>query len=211
VKKKTGISKGEEAMAEPSKGERSEEPPRRALRHPIRVRIVAACSQREMTPKEFAIREKRRVRTVNNHFRALEKAGYLQRVPWGMDSGFQRFFYKAIRQAVITDDEFAQMPAAAQHQTSEAVLRDLVKHCWRALRLGTLDARPDSHLTWIPLKLDELGWKELMSELARTFERALEIQAGARVRLRKSGESPVPTTIALAGFERPVEEPPETP
>jgi DNA-binding transcriptional ArsR family regulator len=194
-------------MAQHARSEPPEELPREALRHPLRLRIVAACYEREVTPKEIADQEKLSVRTINNHFRALEKANYIRRTRSDMVNGLRRHFYVAMRQALLTDSEFAQMPMDARREASGAVLRDLLGNCREALLKGTLDARPDSHLTWSPLTLDQLGWEELMSELTRVFERSTEIEAGSLARLRKSGERPIPTTIALAGFERPVKRP----
>lgn len=194
-------------MAQQARNERPEELPREALRHPLRLRIVAACCQREVTPKEIADQERLSVRTINNHFRALEKASYIRRIRSDMANRLRRDFYIATRQALLTDSEFAEMPTDAQREVSAAVLRDLLGNCREALQKGTLDARPDSHLTWSPLTLDQLGWEELMSELTRLFERSTEIEAGSLARLRKSGARPIPTTIALAGFERPASRP----
>jgi len=179
--------------------------PGNTLRHPLQVRILAACVQRERTPKEFAIQEGIPVANVGYHFRALEKAGYLRVARKEQARGSRRHFYVADRQGVITDEEFAQMTANEQNGVSEATLRDFLGRCREALEAGTLDARSDSHLTWTPFRLDEKGWSDLMGVLARSFDRSFEIQAEALDRLRESGESPIHTTIALAGFESPPE------
>ncbi|HEX5609037.1 MAG TPA: winged helix-turn-helix domain-containing protein [Solirubrobacterales bacterium] len=190
-------------MAQPTGEGRRELPPRDVLRHPLRVRIVAACSQREVTPREIADLEKIHPKTTRNHFRVLENAGYLRRVREETVRGVRRVFYRADRLAVITDDEFGRMTTGQQHHLSEAVIRDFFARCWESLEAGTLDARDDSHLTWIPFQLDEPGWRDLMSELAQMLDRSTEIQAESSARLRKSGEQPIPTTFALAGFESP--------
>lgn len=169
----------------------------------LRVRIIAACNQREVTPKEIADKEGLPVATVGYHFQALEKEGYLHVSRKEPARGFMRHYYVADRQKVITDQEFAKMTAEEQHEASEALLRDFLEHCKEALRAGTLDARSDSHLSWSPLLLDEKGWKDLQKGLGQMLERSFEIQAEAAKRLRKSGEEPIPTTFALAGFEGP--------
>jgi len=176
---------------------------RKAPANSLRVRIVAACVQREVTPREIAEREGIDVAVVGYYFRDLEKKGYLRVSRKEPARGFQRHYYVADRRKVILDDEFGQMGAAEQHEVSEALLRDFLLACKEALHAGTLDARSDSHLTWGPYEVDEQGWKDLMSELARILERSFEIQAESRVRLRKSGKDPIPTVFALAGFEAP--------
>jgi len=172
----------------------------------LRVRIIAACNQREVTPREIADQEKLPLAKVGYQFRALEKAGYLRVSRKEQVRGFRRHYYVAVRQAVITDHEFAEMTDREQHEASEAFLRDFLAACKDALEEGTMDARSDSHLSWSPYQLDEQGWKDLISELARMLERSFEIQAESSVRLRKSGEEPIPTIFALAGFEGPSHE-----
>lgn len=169
----------------------------------LRVRIVAACNEREVTTREIADREGLPVDTVSYHFRALEKQGYLRVSRKEPARGFRRHYYVAERRKVITDGEFAEMTKEEQGAASEATLRDLLEHCGEALQAGTLDARPDSHLSWILLSLDKQGWEELQSHLDWLLERILQIHEGAGARLRKSGERPILTTFAIAGFESP--------
>jgi len=169
----------------------------------LRVRIVAACTEREITSKEIAEREGLSVDTVAYHFRELEKEGYLRISRKEPARGSRRHYYVAVRRKVINDREFAEMTKEEQRATSEATLRDLLEHCGEALKMSTLDARPDSHLSWALLSLDKQGWEELQSHLDWLLERSLQIHEGALARIRASGERPIPTTFAIAGFERP--------
>lgn len=176
---------------------------RKARAISLRVRIVAACNEREVTPKEIADREGLPVDTVAYHFRALEKEGYLRVSRKEPARGLKRHYYVAARRKVITDEEFAEMTKEERRAASEATLRDLLTHCGEALKTGALDAREDSHLSWLPLSLDEQGWEELQIHLDWLLERSLQIHEGSLARLRESGGEPIPTTFAIAGFESP--------
>lgn len=180
-------------------------PPGRALRHPLRVQILAACHQREVTPKEFAEERGIHVSNVGYHFRALQKADYIRVVREEPARGSRRHFYRAKRRGIIDDEEFAELGAEAQREVSEAALEDFIARCLEAIEAGTFDARSDSHFTWTPFELDEQGWKDLMRELTRIFKRSYEIEAEAQDRLRRSREKPIQTTVGLAGFESPEE------
>jgi DNA-binding MarR family transcriptional regulator len=184
-----------------AKPKRSSGGRRRKPANALRVRIVAACAQREVTPREIAEQEGIDVGLVGYHFRALEKEGFLRVGRKEAAGGFQRHYYVAERRKVIMDEEFSQMAADEQHEVSEALLRDFLVACNEALEAGTLDARGDSHLSWSPYELDEQGWKDLMGELTRMLERSFEIQAEALARLKKNDEKPISTIFALAGFE----------
>jgi DNA-binding transcriptional ArsR family regulator len=190
----------------PETGSSTREATARALRHPLRVQILAACHQRDLTPKEFAEERGMHVATVSYHFRALQKADYLQVVREEMVRGARRYFYRAKGLGFVEAEKSSPPGSEAQPAASAAVLRDFIVRCLEAIRGGTLDARPDSHLTWSPLELDEQGWNELISELDQTFKRSHEIKAEAQDRLRRSGERPIPVTLGLTGFESPPED-----
>jgi DNA-binding transcriptional ArsR family regulator len=189
----------------PESGSTAREVTARALRHPLRLQILAACHQRDLTPREFADERGTPTATVGYHFRALEKAGYLQVVREEAVRGARRYFYRAKGPGLDDTEGPSQTGLDAQPAASATVLRGFIARCLAAIRGGTLDTRTDSHLTWSSLELDEQGWNELMAELDRMFRLCHEIQAEAEDRLRASGERSIPTTFGLAGFESPVE------
>lgn len=173
------------------------------LRHPLRIRIRAACEEEPTTPRKFAEREGLPVPNVNYHFSALEKAGYLEVVRKEQARGGLRHYYVATRLGMISDEEFALLSRDEQAGVSEATLRDLLVRGLKALKAGTLDAREDSIVLWLALWLDEQGWQDLVNLLKRTLEGSLEIQAESLTRLKKNGQTPIHTTLALADFESP--------
>jgi predicted ArsR family transcriptional regulator len=139
------------------------------------MQILAACHQREVTPREFAEERGIHVSNVGYHFRALQKADYIEVVRKEQARGSQRHYYRAKRRA-LTDGKGV-----------------------------AYDGRPESHFTWTPVELDEQGWEDLMQELTRAYERSYEIEAEARDRMRRSREKPIRTIIGLGGFESPDE------
>jgi hypothetical protein len=71
------------------------------------------------------------------------------------------------------------------------------------LEAGTVDARPERHLSWSFLLLDQEGWEKVMAALDDLFESLREEQAAAEKRAVESGEQRIRATVALAGFESP--------
>jgi hypothetical protein len=171
--------------------------------HRLRIRIVAACHLRDVTPKEIATEERLPVATVQYYFNALERDGWIhvcQREPVG--NGV-RHWYTADRPKIIGDREFEQMNEQERYETSEGVLMHYLDICKLALETGTLDARPDSHLSHTLVYLDRRAWKDVQVDLGHCLERTLEKKAEADMRRRESGEEPIPTVIHLGGFEVP--------
>jgi DNA-binding transcriptional ArsR family regulator len=169
----------------------------------LRVRIVAACHLREVTPREIARQEQLSPATVQYHFGALEQEGWIHVCRKESVNGGIRHYYTADRLRLITDREFKQMNDEERFETSEGVLMHYLDICGEALREKTLDARPDSHLSHTPMGLDQKAWRDLQNEMDRWLERSLEIKVEAEMRLRKSSEEPIPTVVHLGGFEIP--------
>lgn len=190
-------------MALQKRNDEADEQPGDALRHPLRVRIRTACEERETTPREFAEREGLPVPNVNYHFSELEKAGYLEVIRKEQARGGRRHYYVATRLGLISDEVFELFSADERGGATEATLRDLLMRARDAFEARTLDARSDSHLSWLALWLDEQGWRDLASLLKRALEEGMEIQAESLVRLKKNEQTPIHTTLGLAGFESP--------
>jgi DNA-binding transcriptional ArsR family regulator len=186
-----------------------EKMPGEVLGHPLRVRILAACTERETSLRDFAEREKVRLTKAGYHFRILQKENYIRVSRKERVRGFHRHLYVATRLGVITDREFADLADKEQRRVSTAVVRSFHGRCLMALQADTFDSRADSHFTWSPRVLDEQGWKDQMNELLRGYERSNEIEAESKARLLRDGGESIPTTIALAGFESPPERAPE--
>lgn len=201
---------GEGAVEEPSRNPGKGRQRKKVRGKELRQRIIAACSQREVTPREIAEQEKVSLSTANHHFRALKEAGYLEITREERARGAKRYFYVALRQRLITSGEFEQLKVPERSELSRALLLDFLHACNGALRTGTLDARGDSHLSWSPFDLDHQGWKELTSATDRMLDLSLEIQAGSQARLKKSGEEPIPTVFGLFAFEGPASAPTKT-
>jgi hypothetical protein len=68
---------------------------------------------------------------------------------------------------------------------------------------GTFDARPDRHLTWMPIILDEIGWQQVIGLVDAAFHQLESVQAAAKQRLADSDEKPIIGTVFLLAFESP--------
>ncbi len=53
------------------------------------------------------------------------------------------------------------------------------------------------------MKLDEQGWKEMVTALTAAFGEVEQIRSDAEKRLADSGEEPITSTCAILGFPSP--------
>lgn len=184
-----------------------------ALKHPLRVRILEVLNESPRSPSQFVeegLIPKEHYTTYQQalslaayHFRELQKEGCLEVIESIPRRGAVEHVYEGKARVYFDDAEFEGMPRPTRRQLSRVSLQGMVARADRAIAEDTFDARPDRHLTWMPMQLDERGWGETIAKLAATFEELTQIRIDARDRVAASGEEVVTATVAMLGFESP--------
>jgi hypothetical protein len=177
-----------------------------ALGEQLRVDILAACDQREATPQEFVdIDGGVTLAAVNYHFRELAKWNFIYVTRTEQSGGSERRYYRSLRQGFVDDDEFREMKPDKQQVLTKSVVEAISDRANAAAQAGTIDNRPNSHLTWDAEWLDperhDLLMAKLMEVLEFFDELKKEMQADPTLY-----EEAIFTTVALMGFESPPEE-----
>jgi hypothetical protein len=184
------------------------------LKHPLRVRILEVLNEGPRSPSQFVEEGlipkdhfntyQQALSLASYHFRELEKEGCLEVIESIPRRGAVEHVYRGMSpQVFFSDADFEAMPLATRRKLSRISLQGLIARADRAISSETFDARPDRHLTWVPMQLDERGWEEVIATLAATFGELTQIRHDAHDRLAASGEEVVPATVAMLGFESP--------
>jgi DNA-binding transcriptional ArsR family regulator len=174
----------------------------KALGHPLRVRILAVLNERTISPSDLAEELDVSLSDVSYHVRELLRFEQIELVKTRPRRGAVEHYYRGVRRAMIPTDAWSQLPPAVQQAIAGHTFELIMSDAAKALAADAYTRRPDSHISWTPLTLDEQGWTELMSVLDVALDQVLEVQAQASGRLAESGASPtVSTTVGIAGFE----------
>lgn len=183
------------------------------LKHPLRVRILEVLNEGPRSPSQFVeeglipkenfSNYQQALSLASYHFRELEKEGCLEVIESIPRRGAIEHVYRGMARIDFDAGEFGAMPRDTRRQLSRISVQGLIARADRAISADTFDARPDRHLSWMPMQLDERGWEEVIATLAATFGELTQIRHDARDRLAASGEEVVPATVALLGFESP--------
>jgi len=183
------------------------------LKHPLRVRILEVLNEGPRSPSQFVEEGlipkenfssyQQALSLASYHFRELEKEGCLEVIESIPRRGAIEHVYRGVARVFFDDAEFEEMPQATRRELSRISLQGMIARADRAVSADTFDTRPDRHLTWMPMQLDERGWKEVIATLATTFGELTQIRHDARDRLAASGDEIVPATVAMLGFESP--------
>lgn len=174
---------------------------------PLRMKILAECNLREMSPKLF-YREfgGGSLSRVSRAFDLLAEYGWLEQTrteTGGKRRGAVEHFYRATESAVFDEELWPDVPDSMKALVSWRIIETFNARVREAMEAGTIDARDDRHLSWMPLRLDEQGWGNVLGRIDGIFHWLFEEQEDANERMAKSGEKPIPMTVALAAFESP--------
>jgi DNA-binding transcriptional ArsR family regulator len=175
----------------------------RALAHPVRVQILEVLSERVASPNILAAELGTGLSHVAYHTRTLERCGCLELVETAQRRGATEHFYKAKPRAFIGDQAWRKVPRAVRDGVTAASLRTFIDKAIAALEAGTIDDRDDTALNWMPIQLDEDGWREVVAIMEETSDRILLAQTESDSRLARAGGRihAFPAIVALACFE----------
>jgi DNA-binding transcriptional ArsR family regulator len=175
----------------------------RALSHPLRVRILEVLTERIASPNWLSEQLEANLSHVAYHTRTLDKCGCLDLVDIAQRRGAVEHFYKAAPGSFVGDRSWRRVPHTVLGGVSGASLQTFMDKAIAALEAGTLDGRDDTVLSWMPLLLDEAGWKEVVAILEDATDRVLAAQKRSDDRLTgpEDRRGAISTVVSLAGFE----------
>jgi DNA-binding transcriptional ArsR family regulator len=178
----------------------------RVFNSEVNLKIVTELYLRPMSPSQFAAEFELCDANIRWRFELLEEFGWLERVKTlsgGIRHGGTEIFYRAMSPAIADTNSWSEMSPVDQAAGSWRIFTQLAEQVEEAFRARTFDARPDRHLTWTHLELDQFGWEKAIAAARQTFDDVRREQENAKVRLRVSGDEPVMALVYLAIFESP--------
>ncbi len=173
----------------------------RALAHPLRVQILEILCDRVASPNDLSADLGAGLTHVAYHTRALNRCGALQLVDTAQRRGATEHYYKAAPDAFLGSPLWRKVPRSLRGAVSGAALQSLIDKAVTALLAGTIDAREDTTLTWLPLRLDGKGWEEVTTILREATGRVRQAQTRSSRRLATGEAEEISAIVALINFE----------
>ncbi len=173
----------------------------RALAHPMRVRILEALQGRTASPTEMARRFGESLGVVSYHTNALLDVECIEQVGTRPKRGTIEHFYTARPRSFIGHQDWRKAPLSIRGGVTGEALRTFVAKVGAAVDADTIDSREDTTLNWMPITVDEQGWRQAAEILDRALRELMEVAAASRERLGEGNGIPVVT--GLAAFEVP--------
>jgi len=150
----------------------------RALGHPVRVRILTRMNapKRRLSPRGFCEETGLDLSKVSYHFRALAHAGLITEVDRVPVRGSMKHIYVANDRTEAWSKEYECLPDAVKRAFAATALREPVEAVGRSIDAGVFESRPESHLSWDSMWVDDEGWRKLGALFDETLKAALAIR-----------------------------------
>ncbi|TMK55658.1 MAG: winged helix-turn-helix transcriptional regulator [Actinobacteria bacterium] len=174
----------------------------RSLAHPLRIRILELLTDHVASPNAIANELEAALGDVAYHTRALDRYGALELIETAQRRGATEHFYKAKPGAFVGGPLWRKVPKSLRGGISGATLQTFLDKAIAALEAGTLDGREDTVFRWMPLHLDERGWKEVVAIMEEATKLMLAAHLRSQDRLAENGgKGAVSTVVGQAAFE----------
>lgn len=175
----------------------------KALAHPLRARVLARLNERVASPNELARELNEPLGNVSYHVKALLELGCIELVDTAQRRGAIEHYYRALTRARLDEGAWKKLPASIRGEITAAGVEEIIKDASAAFKAGTFTARPEHHVTWTRLVLDEQGWKELTDGMLKLLDRAMELQSESAGRLQDggSGGEEIVASLSMLAYE----------
>ncbi len=172
-----------------------------ALGHGTRVDVLRILNERTASSKELAEVLDEAIPHVSYHVRVLEECSYIEAVATARRRGALQTFYRATKAALVDDELSSKLPESVRQTITVEMLEAIYHEAAESIKVGTFDRRVDRHVSWMPMRLDEDGWRALIGLLADTLSKAEQIKAENAERLLESDDAGHSVIVSLLGFE----------
>jgi DNA-binding transcriptional ArsR family regulator len=175
----------------------------KAMAHPVRVHALSILNERVASPSDIADELELPVANVAYHVRALLQLGCIEEVETRPVRGALEHRYRALRRALVKPTEWDSLPPSAREGFAVEIAETAFDGLARSLSSGGFERRPETHLSYTPLLLDEQGWAQINGRLDEVLDEAMALQAecAARIDAGETGGAAMRSHLTLMHYE----------
>jgi DNA-binding transcriptional ArsR family regulator len=156
----------------------------KAMRHPLRVRILAMLDERKASPNQLAGWLGASLGTVAYHVRTLEQLGLIELVDETPVRGAVEHHYRARERPNVTVEAWTQAPPVAKQAAVGSTLEVIAEYARASAAAGGFD-RENAQLRRALVRLDARGFAQLSTACDKLIEQAAKIETAAAQRIAK--------------------------
>jgi DNA-binding transcriptional ArsR family regulator len=175
------------------------------MAHPVRIQILNILGEQVASPNQIAEISGEPLGTVAYHVRVLLKGGFIELAGTEPRRGATEHFYRSNPDSFVTSQHWRTVPPVLRGEIAGGCFQELSGRVIAALEAGTFEKRDGSGLAYVPMQVDEEGWKEVLAIVVKS-EQAIR-RAGKNASQRLRGNPGVPVVVTFAAFEAAEERP----
>lgn len=185
----------------------------KAMRHPLRVRLLALMNERPWSPRELNLETGEGLSLVSYHVKVLKDLEMIEETSNRPVRGAVEHFYRATARAYVSPEMARHIPKSAQELAGIDIIREIDKDVGKALGGGAFYRREDWHLSWTPLLMDDEGCAEAERIAVQAVKDIIAVAAQAATRLAEGGPDlkPIPIGLGVLLYGRSEEKKPKAP
>jgi DNA-binding transcriptional ArsR family regulator len=169
----------------------------KAMRHPLRIRLLALMNERPWSPRELSLETGEGLSLVSYHVKVLRDLEMIEETSNRPVRGAVEHFYRAIARAYISPEMARHIPKSAQELAGIDIIREIDKDVGEALGGGAFYRREDWHLSWTPLLMDDEGCGEAERIVVQAVKDIIAVAESAATRLVEGGPDLKAISIGL--------------
>lgn len=173
----------------------------KALAHPTRVRVLEALQGSTASPVGLARQFTESLGVISYHANMLAELDCIEQVSTRPRRGTIEHFFSAKPRSFIGHQDWRKAPLSVRGGVTSEAIRTFVEKVGSAIDADTIDTRDDTTLNWMPMTVDEQGWRQAAEILDRALQELQRVAADSRDRLGE--EDGIPVVTGLAAFEVP--------
>jgi DNA-binding transcriptional ArsR family regulator len=177
----------------------------KAMAHPLRVRILAYMNDRPWSPSELSDELAEGLSQISYHVKVLKDFELIELMKTTPRRGAVEHYYRALERVFMPSSITKQFPKSAQRGMYMDTLEDANMDLVASIKTGRFDERPDYHVSYTPVDLDDLACQEaekLADKFVEDFIRLSEESANRRANGENEGEHiPTSATVFVYGSE----------
>ncbi len=182
----------------------AEEALAKVFSHPLRVKIWYLINRSPTSPNRISIELDEPLGNIAYHVRELERYGCIELIDTKQRRGATEHYYRALARTMIDTETWASLPVEERQPTSRYGLQCIIADAIAADNAGTFDSRPDRHLTYFPVNLDNEGWAKVAAACDDFLDLVMRTQEECANRTAEGpDQEDISAVASLLFFERP--------
>jgi DNA-binding transcriptional ArsR family regulator len=170
--------------------------------HSLRTDILCLLNEQQYTAQELSRFVRQPLSTVGHHLEELLNAGSIEVAETRRVRNFNQNVYRAVKMPFFTDEEIEALSFEARQQIYGLIIQAAMAEAMASFSAGKISSDPRAVMAWKWFNVDRQGREEIADELARSWDRVMEIEARSDERRAKSGEASTSVIVTSFNYER---------